>query len=167
MSKFYLNRKKKLNSEKLGRLFSTSRKIEKLYTYSHLKHDEDTADDEYMGLNKQATTLYHEFGETTSWLTPELLSLPQEKIDSFLNSKELQDYKFYLEKIVREKDHICSSEVEEVLAQAGDALGTATKVFGALNNADISFGSVLDSEGKEKPLSHVKNFIILNSKGNL
>ena len=127
-----------------------------LYTYSHLKFDEDTADDENKGLNKQATTLYHEFNETTSWLTPELISLPKEKIESLLNSKELENYKFYLEKIVRGKEHVCSSEIEEVLAQAGDALGTPTKVFGAINNSDFEFGTVLDSEGNEKPLSHVK-----------
>eukprot|EP01080_Neovahlkampfia_damariscottae_P002045 gene2045-1551_t len=138
----------------LESLFLSSRKIEKLYTYSHLKFDEDTADDENKGLNKQATTLYHEFNEATSWLTPELLSLPKDKIDSILNSKELENYKFYLEKIVREKAHICSSEIEEVLAQAGDALGTPTKVFGAINNSDFEFGTVLDKDGNEKPLSH-------------
>lgn len=133
---------------------ATQRKIVKLYVYSHLRHDEDTTDDENKGMHKKASSLYHEFSELTSWIEPELLALPENVIKGFLESKELSKYKFYIENIVLTRDHVLTPEMEQLLAQAGDALGSSSRIFGALNNSDFDFGSVLDGKGELRPLSH-------------
>jgi oligoendopeptidase F len=53
--------------------------------------------------NIEATSIFHQLSEKSSFFNSELLNCSKEKINSFLESKELEDYKFYLEKIVRVK----------------------------------------------------------------
>lgn len=77
------------------------RRLEKLYVYASLRHDEDMTNDDNKANSKKVTSLYHEYNEKTSWVEPEILSLSNEKIEEFINSSELAPYKFYLEKMVR------------------------------------------------------------------
>lgn len=135
-------------------LFGLSRRLSKLYTYAHLRHDEDITDDRYKVANNQAMGLYHDFAEESAWVEPELLAIPDEKMEAFLRDPILADYRFHIEKTIRVKKHSLSEEKEELLALGGKALSTSHKAFCAINDADFQFGFALDSNGKEHPLSH-------------
>lgn len=148
----------------LDLVFDTSRKLSKIYTYAHLRHDEDIAHDSHKGSLKEALSLYHEFEEEASWVEPELISLPKETIDAYLNSPVLKDYKFHLEKIFRLKAHTLSSEGERLVALAEKALIAPHKAFSALNDADLKFGSVKDEKGEERQLSHALFSIYLHGQ---
>lgn len=144
--------------------FDISRRLSKLYTYAHLRHDEDIANDTYKQAYSRITSLLHIFHEETAWFEPELLSLSDDKIQDYLSSPVLAEYRFTLEKIVRIKKHTLSSEQEELLALAGKALGASGKAFSALNDADLKFGVVLDSEGNEKSLTHASYGLFLRDQ---
>lgn len=143
---------------------SVQRRINKLHVYSHLRHDEETTDDENKGINKMCTTLYHDFDEMTSWFEPELLSLPNEVIQKFLESKELEKYKFYLEKSLHTKDHILSPQMEELISMAQNALDAPSKIYEAIDNSDFDFGYVEDGKGEKKPLSHATYGLYIRDK---
>jgi oligoendopeptidase F len=64
------------------------RKIGKLHTYAHLRHDEDTTEDENKSIERQSSTLSNELGEKTSWFEPELLSLPDDAIKVLIISHQ-------------------------------------------------------------------------------
>ena len=138
----------------LDEIFSLSRHLSKLYTYAHLRHDEDIANDVYKKSYNQITILLHEFHEKTAWFEPEILSLTKETLDAYLTSPLLAGYRFHLEKLLRVKQHMLPKEGEELLALSGKALQTAHKAFSALNDADFKFEPVLDGEGRERELSH-------------
>lgn len=140
--------------ETLDLLFKTGRELEKLYTYAHLRHDEEVTLTESKEAYEKISTLLHAFSQEVSWFEPELLSLPQEVIDSYLKSPLLASYHFHLEKIIHLKPHTLTADKEELLAQASKALSSSAKTFSSLNNADIRFGTVSDGNGKEHPLSH-------------
>lgn len=142
---------------------SDLRKLENLYTYAHLRHDEDMSHDENKANLKKIQTLYHEYMEKTSWIEPEIISLSKEKINELLESKELEPYKFYLEKIVREKDHTLSPELEKLLAMASEPLSATQKVFTSLTDVDFQFGEVEDSKGKKHPLTHATYYSYIRS----
>lgn len=135
-------------------LFSTLRTIEKLYTYAHLRHDEDITEDRHKTAYHKMLSIYHQFSQETSWFEPELIPLPKETIEKFLSHPELVPYRFHLEKILRMKEHTLSTENEMILALSGKALQTAHKAFSAINDADFIFGSVKDKEGNEKEVTH-------------
>jgi oligoendopeptidase F len=162
-----LNKGAQVLKECLDQQFSISRQLSKLFTYAHLRHDEDIANDLYKQAYSQITSLLHSFNEETAWFEPELLGLSDETIQNYLNSPLLAEYQFHLEKIVRVKKHMLSVENEELMALAGKALQTAGKAFSAFNDADIKFGSVMDSQGKLRDLSHATYGLFIRDQDRL
>ncbi len=135
-----------------------SREFEKLYTYAHLKNDEDKTNQPYSGLFQQAMSLYTRISEASSFLTPEIQSIPDELMDSFINHESVSDYRFSLEKILRNKPHTRNMEVEQVLAMATEVSQAPRQIFSQLDNADLKFGKITDDKGNIVELSH-GNFV--------
>jgi oligoendopeptidase F len=140
------------------------RALSKLFTYAHLRHDEDVALDQYKQAHARATSILFDFKKETSWIEPEILELSDAKIQEYLNSPALKEYKIYLEKIVRMKPHTLSAEKEELVALAGNALETPSRTFGSFNNADLKFPNVEDRSGKKLELTHGKYLLYLRSE---
>jgi oligoendopeptidase F len=140
------------------------RNLSKLYTYAHLRHDEDTSEEAAKKAYSRIVTLLYAFRQETAWMEPELLQLPEEQLNAFLSSPVLSEYAFYLEKIVRLKKHTLPAAEEELLAMAGKALETASQAFGAFNNADMKFPPVADGKGNSRELTHGKYLLYLREK---
>lgn len=138
----------------LETIFSIDRKLSTLYTYAHLRHDEDITNDIHKVAYNKIMGIMHDFQQEISWLEPEILALPDKSISSFLASPTLAPYKFHLEKIIRIKPHTLSPREEELLALAGKSLQASHKAFSAINDADFKFGTVVDSKGEKRPLTH-------------
>lgn len=148
----------------LETLFEISRKLSKLYTYAHLRHDEDIADDATKTAFTQISHLMHDFNQECAWFEPELLALPAAQIKKLLASPALSDYRFYLDKIIRLKKHMLTSEKEELVALSGKAMAASVKAFSAISDADFRFGSILDSEGKEVELTQSSYGLYIRSQ---
>ena len=125
-----------------------------LYTYAHLRHDEDVAHETHKNAHDRISALLFQFSQATSWIEPELLSLPANTLEKLLECPELADYKMVIEKCVRLKPHTLTAREEELLALSGKSLEASEKAFGALNNADLKFPDVKDGAGKTQKLSH-------------
>lgn len=135
-------------------LFDIDRALSKLYTYSHLRHDEEMSEDRAKSAHARAIALLHAFKQETAWIEPAILALPKENLKKLLVAPELALYHVHLEKIIRAKPHTLAKEQEELLALSGQALETAHKAFGMLNNADMKFPSVLDAQSSPRELTH-------------
>ena len=131
-----------------------TRRIERLYTYAHLKSDEDKSDQFYLGLHQRALNVYTRASEMASFMTPEIQSIPDEVVDRYLADDSLGEYLFYLEKILRYKPHTRSESEEQILAMSRELAGAPSQVFGQLDNVDLKFGTVTDEGGNEVELSH-------------
>jgi oligoendopeptidase F len=137
------------------------RQLTKLYTYAHLRHDEDVAEEKAKNAYSRIVSLHYAFRQESAWIEPELLQLEEKKWEEMLSSGALRDYLIYLEKIIRMKKHTLPAAQEELLAMAGKALETASQAFGAFNNADLKFPAVEDSSGKKRELTHGKYLLYL------
>ncbi len=149
----------KLNSaEAIGNCFKLedelSLKTERVYVYAHLHHDEDTAEPTYQGLSQKAKKLGVEVSESLSFVTPEILALPDQQLDAFIEDPKLADYKFTLQEMKREKAHVLGKAEEALLAQVGNLAQAPQTIFGMLNNADLKFPKIKDENGKEVELTH-------------
>ncbi|WP_237691048.1 oligoendopeptidase F [Paenibacillus caui] len=127
---------------------------ERLFVYAHLHHDEDTANPTYQALLEKAKKLSVEAGEALSFITPEILSLPEAELDNLIESEELKPFRFTLTEIKREKAHVLSKAEEALLAQVGNLSQAPQNIFGMLNNADMKFPKIKDENGKEVELTH-------------
>src|SRR5699024_12165719 len=141
------------------------RKVENLYVYSHLKNDQDTGNNTYQAMNNRAMTLATNAAAATSWFDPELLTLPEEKLEKYFeDNKDLELYRHAIQNITANRDHVLSAEMEGLLAEAGDVLDGSQQTFAILNNADIEFPTVTNEDGEEVQLSHGLYGQLLESK---
>ncbi|MFD2408787.1 oligoendopeptidase F [Paenibacillus rhizoplanae] len=127
---------------------------ERLYVYAHMRQDEDTAAPKYQALSSKAKKLGVEAGEALSFVTPEILALPDTTLDQFIADPSLSDYTFTLTEMKREKAHVLSKAEEALLAQVSTIAQAPQTVFSMLNNADLKFPKIKNEEGKEVELTH-------------
>lgn len=127
----------------------------KLYTYAHMRHDQDTTNSTYQSLNDRAQGLAAQIGQASSFFTPELLSIPEETLQSFLQEKEeLRLYEHTLDALNKKRPHVLSEAEEALLAQASEVLRSPSSTFGSLNNADLTFPTIKNENGEEVEVTH-------------
>ncbi|MBQ3923003.1 MAG: hypothetical protein II707_06855, partial [Spirochaetales bacterium] len=83
-----------------------NRRLEKLYIYAHTRHDEDTKNEKYKTMQEKAYILITQYSAMSSFFEPELLAIPTETMDKYIESSELAPYKFAFQKMLRAKEHI-------------------------------------------------------------
>ncbi len=135
-----------------------SRALENLYTYAHLKSDEDKTNSAYTGLQDRAMGLFTKISECGSFIDPEIQSLDEKRQREFLSSPQLKQYRFFLEKIFRAKPHTLDEDKEQLLAMSLEMAQAPSQIFSQLDNADLTFGEIVDANGSRTQLSH-GNFI--------
>jgi oligoendopeptidase F len=132
-----------------------SRRIEKIYVYASMKNDQDTRVAVYQEFQAKATALYSLFSQAFSFYEPEFLKITDEQLAAFMEEEPaLKKYAFQLEKLLSNRDHVLSQEVEEVLAATSEVFEAPSETFSLLDNASIRFPEIADEEGHLVPLSH-------------
>ena len=141
------------------------RRIEKLYSYAHMKNDQDTRVAKYQEYQAKGMTLYSDFGQSFAFYEPEFMAITGEQYQAFLAEQPgLQLYQHYFDKLLKKKAHILTQREEELLAGAGEIFGAAGETFAILDNADIVFPMVHDEDGNEVQLSHGNYITLVESK---
>ncbi len=137
---------------------------ERLYVYANMKHHEDTADPTYQALSDKSKKLSVEVNEALSFITPEILSLSDEELQSFIANPELKPYKRTLEEMLRQKPHVLSKSEEALLAQVGNLSQAPGTIYGMINNADMKFPKIKNENGEEVELTHGRYIQFLESR---
>ena len=141
------------------------RRIEKLYSYAHMKNDQDTRVAKYQEYQARGMTLYSDFGQSFAFYEPEFMAITEVQYQAFLSEQPaLQLYQHYFDKLLKKKAHILTQREEELLAGAGEIFGAAGETFAILDNADIVFPMVHDEDGNEVQLSHGNYITLVESK---
>lgn len=134
---------------------------ERVIVYAGQKYHEDTAVSKYQAYAAKADTIAVAISSASSYRNPEILAMDEERLEQFYKEEpELEHYRRVIEQILRKKEHVCSAEVEAVLAQAGDMANAPSNIYSMFNDADIKFPSVRDVEGNRIQITH-GNFISL------
>lgn len=119
---------------------------EQVYVYASLKYSAESNDPENQrkfGLATQACT---DLAAATSYFDPEVLKV--KNIPKWIDDKDFDDCRVFLNKIVRRKEHTLSPGEEQILAKQAEIQETPSKTFEILTNVDMDFG---ESDGR--PLS--------------
>jgi len=148
------------------RLRDSAREIVgKLIVYAKMKKDEDTRNSEYQGMSDRVDRLVTEFSEALAFVNPELLAIPERKLNNFLDSnKELAVYDHALDDLLRTKKHILSKREEELLAMSSEVFSSPQNIFGMLNNADIKFPTIKNEDKNDVELTKGNFSVFLVSR---
>lgn len=146
-------------NEKVSRLGET------LYVYAHMKSDEDTSNQKYQSYMNKIDAFMAEFASYGAFFVPEILSLPDGFIkDLIKNDERFKLYEFMLMDILKEKPHILTKDMEELLALASDCLDAPSSIHNMLTNADMTFGNIKDEDGDEVELTEGNYSSFIKSK---
>lgn len=152
-------------SEALERINQIEFLVEKIYFYANQKYYEDLGNSRYQTFSDRASELMTRFYSVSSFVEPEFLSEPEEKIASYIaQEKKLEQYTQYFKDLFRQKKHILDSRTEELLAKTQKFSNGAGEIFNVFNNVDLRFPEIKDENGKAIRLTHSKLSLFLESK---
>ncbi|MBA2247407.1 MAG: oligoendopeptidase F [Chloroflexia bacterium] len=137
----------------LEAVFAVNLVVSRLAVYASLRRDEDTTDTDAGARYERAVAASIGAGEVLAFFQPEILALPAETLAARIADPALATYRHVLEDLERRRAHVRSEEVEEVLAQFSDVTRSPSEAFGALDNADLSYGTVRDESDQEVTLT--------------
>ncbi|MCR5421566.1 MAG: oligoendopeptidase F, partial [Lachnospiraceae bacterium] len=137
--------------------------LERSFAYAHMKLDEDNRNSEYQALLDKSIQTISKVSALMSFVTPELISIPEDKLLEYIKKPRLQVYKHMLTDILRKKAHVLTDKEEEIMAQLGEVLGSSDNLFSMLNDADIKFGAIHDENDKLIELTHGNYVTFLKS----
>ncbi|RNB80097.1 oligoendopeptidase F [Brevibacillus fluminis] len=142
-----------------------TRTMDQLYVYARMRRDEDNANATYQALTDRATTLSVQVYSSLSYIEPEILAIPDDRLRAFLQEETgLAHYRQHIDEIVRFKPHTLSAAEEALLAEMGELSGAPSKIFGMLNNADLRFPMIKDEQGEEVELTKGRYTQFMESK---
>lgn len=130
-------------------------KLERAFVYAAMKKDEDNRLAKYQSMDDRCGAACAKISASLSFFAPELLAAEPETIRKYIDENpKLKTYRFALEDALREKEHVLSAEEENILAQLSEVTGASGDIFKMLNNADMTFGTVVDEDGDTVNLTH-------------
>ncbi|MEC8474187.1 MAG: oligoendopeptidase F [Planctomycetota bacterium] len=130
------------------------RLAERLGTYAFLRTTEDQGNSNYQAMQARFQNLAVRAGQASSFMRPEIMAIPEETINELLNDGQLDLFRLQLERLLRYRKHTLTDHEERLLAMQGEMASAAGNAFRQLNDADLRFGTIQDSEGNSTELSH-------------
>ncbi len=136
-------------------LLSHHRLLEKLFVYASMKGDEDLGNSLYSGMVSRTRSRFVEFNAAQSFFTPEILAIPEDTIDSWLETSELEPYRTWLQDILRYRSHTLSENEEKLLANTVEITSGFSSAFGKLSNVDMParLPEIMDENGNSVRLT--------------
>lgn len=141
-----------------------ARRLYALYIYALHRKDSDGTDPVGQGLAERASSFAARMQAVLAFIEPEILTIPAETLDAWLAATPgLQVYRYALEKLNRQRAHIRSAEVEQVMAAFSDIVRAPYATFSMLADSDLQFPTIEDEQGQPVKLSHARYGRLLES----
>ncbi|HEX3076488.1 MAG TPA: oligoendopeptidase F [Lachnospiraceae bacterium] len=146
-------------SDECGQLF------ERVFVYANQRSHENTANSFYQNLADQAGSLDVAVESAVSFAQPEIIAIPDEKLNQFLTSDNgIKQYTRLIKEITRKKDHTLSAEMEALIADAGEMASSPQNIYSMFNNADVKFPDIIGEDGQKVAVTHGRFISYMESK---
>ncbi|RNF38479.1 oligoendopeptidase F [Planococcus salinus] len=132
-----------------------SQRLRKLYTYAHMRYDQDTTNSTYQGMDSRIKSLAAKISAGLSFLVPEILELDEAVLNSYIEEHEgLHLYRHAMEELNAMRPHVLPAEQEALLAQMSEVVSSPSETFSMLNNADLEFPEIENEDGERVQITH-------------
>ena len=148
----------------MGKSDELNQLAEKVYVYANQRLHENMGDTLYQGLSGRAQMILVQMSEAASYIEPEILAIPEEKLEEMMKEEGLRKYETYFRRLLRRKEHILSKEMEELLAGVDEVAEGPKDTFMMFNNADIKFPVITGEDGEPVEITHGKYVKLLESQ---
>ena len=137
---------------------------ENVYVYANQRFHEDTGNSYYQGLASRSQMLLVQVSEATAYIEPEILNIPEDKLEEMMKAEGLLKYETYFRRLLKRKEHILSKEMEELLAAVEEVAEGPKDTFMMFNNADVKFPVITGEDGNPEEITHGKYIKLLESQ---
>jgi len=149
----------KYSSEKFTEMIQLEEKIgrtiEKLYIYPYMLKDINSKDETASVKLQEIMSILTEYSVATSWMTPEILEIPQETMEKWIEKNPvLKEHKFSLMEIYRLQGHVLDEGKEKLLSYYGQYMGAPDDIYGELSISDMKWNEVELSDGYKGPVTN-------------
>jgi oligoendopeptidase F len=125
-----------------------SKEYLRLGAYAGMKSDQDTRDSAALAMQSEIGQLGSGFASAASYIEPEILAFPPEKVDAFLAEEPgLALYSHYLGDVRRRAAHTGTPGEERIIAEAGLVSEGPGDIYGVFSNADFPYPIVALADG--------------------
>lgn len=139
--------------------------LERVYVYARMRRDEDNSNPVYQALTDRAESLNTRVETALSFIVPEILAIPADVLQRFRQTEPgLALYRFALDELLRFAPHTLSAAEEQIIAHAGEVCQAPAHIFKMINNADLTFPSILDEAGQEVEITHARYLQLMESR---
>jgi len=159
----YINKLKefkgKLNNiDDVREYYKTKEKAYELHSkiacYASLNFHRNMGDMEATKIYKDIETIGANFGASISFAVPELIQNSEEKLEEFASNDTMKPYERSLRKVIRDKKHILSQEVEKVLASYSEVFSATENAYDIFTTTEFNFPEVANEKGEVLKMSH-------------
>lgn len=141
------------------------RNLSNLYVYANLLCDEDSTNNNSVSLKMKAEKFLDDASELLSFASPEILNSGYDIAKKYIEeNSNLENYKFYIEKLFRYEKYTLSEKEEQIISVAANTFGTPDDAFYNLDNTDIDLGYIKDENGNEVKLNNSNYNLYMNSE---
>ncbi len=128
-------------------------RIERLHHYAGLRLAENSADNAHLTRMGRLQSLLTRVAEVSSFLTPELQAIEDGRFVALLADPALAEWRIKLGKLRRFRPHTLPASEERLLALGANVVHGHGSTFSQLTNVDMQFGTLVDEDGVERPLT--------------
>lgn len=129
--------------------------LDRLHVYAHQRKDSDSTDAAGQALVESFGSLAAQVRAALAFIDPEILAIPEAQLHTWqADEPGLALYAYALQDLLRQRPHVRSSEVENVMAQFSDVTRAPSETFGILTDADLTFPTIAGEDGQPVALSH-------------
>lgn len=139
----------------------------RVWYFASLQYDQDQRNNEINGRRQQVQILFARQQQASSWFNPELLAIPLATIRGWMDaSAELAVYRFAIESLFHEQEHVLDEKGERLMSFAGRFNSVPYDSYAALTTADMRFPSITLVSGDQMTLTYGQYRALLETNRN-
>ncbi|MFT4038385.1 MAG: oligoendopeptidase F [Thermomicrobiales bacterium] len=122
--------------------------VNRVAIFADLRRTEDATNTQHGEMADRSAALESRTAAATSFIQPEIAAIPDATLQRWLADEPgLEPYRVALLRIARQRAHIRSTEIEELLARAADMGGASEITQSVLEDGDLQLGEITDETG--------------------
>ena len=109
--------------EALKLMEDISRKLSHYYVYTHMKHHEDTRNNENLAESSKSEMMSTDLSKAIAYIVPEIIAMDEGLLETYMKDERLGHYRKMVDEILRDKPYTLSDKEEEIMAAASELAG--------------------------------------------
>jgi len=138
--------------------------LRRLGQYAGLQRSADLRNNEINAERQKVGNLGSKFRSISSWLDPELLSIPWDTVDSWIKTTPgLEPYRMELENKFRQLKHYLDPGQERLLSYFSKVNSVPNDIYSSLSTADMKYPDIKLPDGEDRTLTYGRYINLLTT----